>query len=252
MAARPARRDVLRASAVLAAGTLTAVGGARPAAAAPGDGDLPDVPGMLGDRRANEVWYLLDQATLYEPSQEFTDAYYALVALYGGGWDNTVLNTWRRMVTSPEYPDDFTAFVAPAREPLAVMSRVQLDVFDAVYRPRDPRLVRAFAEFGQGMLYDPRTRALHIMTGRPPGGYAVWHVVMRAMMFLGIDRHRWAAMAPLNAFGCAVQLTADPDLENVNPPLPERRVRRLAAHWLHRNIRQLDAGFQSFPYPQQP
>ncbi|MEU0772042.1 hypothetical protein [Streptomyces albogriseolus] len=254
MAARPLRRDILRVSAALAAGAaLPVVGGAVPTAtAAPADPGLPEIPGMLGDRRANEVWYLLDQATLYQPSKEFADAYYALVELYGGGWDNTVLNTWRRMVTGPEYPADFTDYVAPARSALEVMSRVQLETFDAVYRPRDPRLVRAFAEFGQGMLYDPRTGALHIMTGRPPGGYAVWHVVMRAMMFLDIDRGRWAHMANLNAFGCAVQLEADPDLENVNPPLPEKTVRRLAAHWLHRGVRRLDVDFQSFPYPQQP
>ncbi|MFD7256568.1 hypothetical protein [Streptomyces sp. NPDC059874] len=253
MAAGPGRRTVLRASAALAAGTaLPVVGGALPAAAAPSGTELPEIPGMLGDRRANELWYLLDQASLYHPSPEFKDAYYALVALYGPGWDNVLLNTWRRMVTAPEYPANFTDFVAPARAPLEVMSQVQLEVFDAVYRPRDPGLVRAFAEFGQGLLYDPRTKALHIMTGRPPGGYPVWHVVMRATMLLGIDAGRWAHLAPLNAFGCAVQLEADPDLEHVNAPLPDRTVRRLAAHWLHRGVRQLDVDFQSFPYPQQP
>jgi hypothetical protein len=253
MPARPGRRDILRVSAALTAGAAAAAVGVQPAAAAvPSDPELPEIPGMLGDRRANEMWYLLDQATLYHPSQEFTDAYHALVAQYGGGWDNTWLSTWRRTVTTPGYEADFTEFVAPARGPLKTMSRVQLEVFDAVYRPRDPRLVRAFAEFGQGMLYDPRTEALHIMTGRPPGGYPVWHVVMRAMMFLDIDRRRWAHFAPLNAFGCAVQLEADPDLEHVNPPLPARTVRRLAAHWLPRGVTQLDQDFQSFPYPQQP
>jgi hypothetical protein len=252
MAARPERREILRASAALTAGAALAVGGAGAAVAASSDPELPEIPGMSGDRRANEVWYLLDQATLYHPTQEFKDAYYALVSLYGGGWDNTLLNTWRKMVTTATYQADFTDFVTPARGPLEVMSRVQLDVFDAVYRPGDPRLVRAFAEFAQGVLYDPRTQALHIMTGKPPGGYPVWHVVMRAMMFLGIDRRRWDRFAPLNAFACAVQLTADPDLEHINEPLPARTVRRLAAHWLPRGITQLDQDFQSFPYPQQP
>jgi hypothetical protein len=252
MAAGPGRREVLRASAALTAGAALTVGGAGAAAAAPSDPELPEIPGMLGDRRANEVWYLLDQATLYHPSQEFKDAYYALVSLYGGGWDNTLLNTWRKMVTTAGYRRDFTDFVTPARGPLEVMSRVQLAVFDAVYRPGDPRLVRAFAQFGQGVLYDPRTQALHIMTGKPPGGYPVWHVVMRAMMFLGVDSRRWEHFAPLNAFACAVQLTAEPDLEHVNEPLPPRTVRRLAAHWLPRDVTQLDRDFQSFPYPQQP
>ncbi|MGP3948703.1 hypothetical protein [Streptomyces sp. 7N604] len=253
MAACPERRDVLRASVGLAAGAMLVGGGALPAAAVGRpDPELPEIPGMHGDRRANEMWYLLDQATLYQPSQEFKDAYFALVDIYGKGWDNVLLNTWRRMVAAPEYPENFAEFVTPARGPFEVMSRVQLEVFDAVYDRHDPRLVQAFAEFGQGMLYDPRTQALHIMTGRPPGGYPVWHVVMRAMMFLAIDRRRWAGLAPLNAFGCAVQLRADPDLEHLNPPLPDKTVRRLAAHWLPRSARQLDVAFQSFPYPQQP
>ncbi|MGW7350698.1 hypothetical protein [Streptomyces sp. NPDC054784] len=246
----PGRRHVLLASGALAA-VAAVPAAASSAAAAPVGPELPDIPGMSGDRRANELWYLLDQATLYEPSQEFTDAYHALVAHYGPGWDNILLGTWRRLVTTPTYRREFTDFVAPVRGPLEVMSRVQLGVFDAVYHPADPRLVRAFAEFGQGVLYDPRTGALHVMTGTPPGGYPVWHVVMRAMTFLDVDRHRWERLAPLNAFACAVHLTADPDLEHVNQPLPRRTVRRLAAHWLPRGITRLDEDFQSFPYPQQ-
>lgn len=113
MAAGPGRRELLRASAALTAGAALVVGGAGAAAAAPYGPELPEIPGMLGDRRANEVWYLLDQATLYHPSQEFTDAYYALVSLYGGGWDNTLLNTWRKMVTTDGYRRDFTDFVTP-------------------------------------------------------------------------------------------------------------------------------------------
>lgn len=258
----PARRDVLRASLGAAATALVVGGATLPAAAAAGRGaaraaggpgdPLPPVPGMRGDRRANELWYQLDQATLYHPSQEFTDAYLGLAALFGGAWDRTVLNTWRELVVSPAYRERFTEFTAPGRPHFEVISRIQLGVFDSVYRPADPRLVPAFAAFAQGTLYDPRTGALHVMTGSPPGGYPIWHVVMRAMMFLGIDAHRWAALAPLNAFGCAVQLRAKPDLEHVNQPLPEGTVRLLAARWLPLGLRQLDAGFQSFPYPEEP
>jgi hypothetical protein len=34
------------------------------------DDDLPPVPGMLGDRRANEMWYQFDQVALYQAFQE--------------------------------------------------------------------------------------------------------------------------------------------------------------------------------------
>lgn len=248
------RRQMLRtALAAGAAATGLTAAGALPAAAADRRGaDLPPVPGMLGDRRANEFWYLLDDATLHHPSQEFTDAFRAVIAVLGTGWDVVLLRTWLDMVNSAEYPGDFTDRMKPLREPFTVMSRVQLDVFDAVYHRRDPRLAAAFGWFGQGVLYDPRTGAPHVMTGNPPGGYPVWHVVLRAMMFLGISPERWAEIAPLNAFGCAVQLAAEPDQQNVNPPLPRATVRKLAAHWLPRGPAQLDVNFQSFPYPQWP
>jgi hypothetical protein len=38
-------------------------------------GGLPPVPGMLGDRRTNELWYQLDEIALYNPSQKIRDAY---------------------------------------------------------------------------------------------------------------------------------------------------------------------------------
>jgi hypothetical protein len=218
----------------------------------PTDPGLPDVPGMAGDRRANELWWRLDEATLYHPTPEFTAAYLGIAALYGNSWDVVVVRRWLEMVRSPQYPRDFAAYMAPARPHLEVMSRVQLEVFDSVYRPGDPRLAPAFAWFAQGLLLDPRTGNLHIMTGRPPGGYPVWHVVLRAMMVLGVDSARWGRLAPLNAFGCWVQLAADPDLENLNQPLPQRTVRRLAGHWLRRTPRQLDVDFLSFPYPDAP
>lgn len=255
----PARRTVLRASlGATAAGLMATAGTGSAMAAGRGgtggrpDPELPDIPGMKGDRRANELWYRLDQATLYHPSKEFTEAYEALVAHYGKGWDGEILNTWRRLVTTPGYQREFTEYTTPAHGPFEVMSRVQLEVFDSVYDRHDPRLAQAFGWFGQGVLYDPRTEALHVMTGHPPGGYPVWHAILRAMMFLDIDTRRWAELAPLNAFGCAVQLYADPDQENVNPPLPEKTVRRLAAYWLPRGPEQLDVDYQSFPYPEQP
>ncbi|WP_329390040.1 hypothetical protein [Streptomyces sp. NBC_01716] len=254
MPARGRRRILRTALGVGAAGALGAAGTLPAAAAAAGRGGdgLPPVPGMLGDRRANEFWYLLDEATLHHPTQEFTEAFQALIAVLGTGWDVTLLRTWLGMVNSPDYPRDFTDWATPLKEPLSVISRVQLEVIDAVYRRHDHRLAQAFGWFGQGVLFDPRTGKPHVMTGDPPGGYPVWHVTLRAMMFLGISPGRWAEIAPLNAFGCAVQLTADPDQQNVNPPLPRATIRKLAAHWLPRDPARLDVDFQSFPYPEWP
>ncbi|WP_157876506.1 hypothetical protein, partial [Streptomyces graminilatus] len=222
----------------------------------PGGPGLPPVPGMLGDRRANEVWYRLDEVALYHASPELVAAYRAIGKHVGGGIEREFRAVWQEMSKSPGYPDNYAEFMAPIEEPLRVVSGIQLDVFDSLYRPCDLRLVTAFASFGQGVLYDPRRESVHSpvhtmdsLPGRPPVGYHTWHAYMRAMMLLGIDRHRWAAFAPLNAYAWALQSVARPTTQTPSPPLPQRTVVELAATWLPRGARRLDEDFQSFPYP---
>ena len=57
---------------------------------------LPPVPGMLGDRRANELWYQLDEISLYHPSQEVQDAYAVLFPF--------IQETLRKASTKPGAP----------------------------------------------------------------------------------------------------------------------------------------------------
>jgi hypothetical protein len=253
------RRQILQTSlgaAALAGLGLAGMAHGTPAAAAPADRprqEFPDVPGMLGDRRANEFWYQFDEAFLYKKSRELQDAFNAIFAVTGGVGESDLYQVWLHRVGKPDYPHNFTAIMAPVREPLQVVSRLQLAVFDSFYWRHDPRLITAFADFAQGVLYDPRRLAVqepvHTMNGDPPVGYHVWHVLLRAMMFLGIDRQRWGEMDPRIGFGWAVQTVAHPDEYAVNPPLPHRTVRRLAASWLSRTPERLDIDFQSFPYP---
>ncbi len=87
------------------------------------------------------------------------------------------------------------------------------------------------------------------MDGNPPIGYHVWHVYLRAMMFLDIDWRRWRELDPMIAYAWALQSVAKPDPNKVNLPLPHKTVSRLAAAWLPRTPEQLDVAFQSFPYP---
>ncbi|MFD5631198.1 MULTISPECIES: hypothetical protein [unclassified Streptomyces] len=252
------RRRVLRAS--IGAAALAGLGTAAvaPARASTGSGaaGLPPVPGMQGDRRANEVWYQLDEVALYQASPELLAAYRAIGRHVGGSIESGFRTVWQEMSKSPEYPGNFASFMAPIEAPLRVVSGIQLDVFDSLYRPYDLRLPAAFADFGQGVLYDPRREVVrspvHTMDslpGRPPVGYHTWHAYMRAMMLLGIDRHRWAAFAPLNAYAWALQSVAKPTTQTPSPPLPRRTVIEFAASWLPRGVRRLDADFQSFPYP---
>lgn len=81
------RRSLL----TMAAGVSTAIGlgashtaAAATRAASPNTEKLPDVPGMSGDRWANEFWYQFNQETGFEPSPRLLDAYQAIGDHVGG------------------------------------------------------------------------------------------------------------------------------------------------------------------------
>jgi hypothetical protein len=257
MSTQMSRRGLLRAGLGAAAVAGLGVGGlatGSPAFADCPDSQLPEVPGMLGDRRANEFWYQFDQTTLFARSQEVTDAFIAIQRyVAGAGQETTFIQAWLDMAASSDYPANFTAYVEPLRQPMQTLSTVEATIFDTYYRRRDPRLVGAFGDFAQGVLYDPRRldvgAPVHTMNGDPPIGYPFWHVFMRSMMFLDIDRQRWRELAPLNAFAWQVQTLAKPDEQAVNPPLPRRTVRELAETWLPRGMAELDVAFRGFPFP---
>lgn len=215
--------------------------------------NLPPVPGMRGDRYANEFWNEFDNATLFQQSDEVRDAYIAIEEYLATSPPppRSIITRWSEMRQAAGYPDNFIAYMSPITGPLTVLSDVQAMVFDAFFWPHDPRLVSAFADFAQGVLYDPRhTPPVHTMGSEPPVGYHVWHIFMQAMIFLGIDPPRWRKIAPINGFAWAVQSIAKPVQTEVNPPLPVRTVRHLAHTWLRRDPDALDTAFLSFPYPE--
>ncbi|MFD8309098.1 hypothetical protein ACFV29_43335 [Streptomyces sp. NPDC059690] len=246
------RRELLRAGAgaALALGLTATVAGPAAAAGRRGAEALPPVPGMLGDRRANEFWYQMDEVALYHPTQATLDAYKAVIA-YAGSLEKGIKDTWLAMSKLPEYPGNYRTWARPMEQPLRVISRMQLDVVDSLYFRRDPRLTLAWSAFGQGILYDPRRASVgapvHTMDG--PQGYHTWHAYLRAMMLLGIDRERWAEIAPLQGFAWALQSIARPASQTVNPPLPRKVVFEQASYWLRRSAMELDSDFQSVPFP---
>jgi hypothetical protein len=253
------RRRLLGLSAGLAAAAGLSVAGpviSPAAASAPAGGhpELPDVPGMLGNRLANEFWYQFDEVFLFSRDAEIQAAINEIVEYTGTSGEGDLYHTWLGLVTSPGYPRTFLDFMAPVAEPLRLLSRRQLAVVDTYYRRSGgARLDQAFADFGQGVLYDPRRldveSPVHTMDGDPPIGYHLWYVFQRAMMLLDIDARRWRGIAPRVALAWAVQSEARPSPTTVNPPLPARTLRRLKARWLPRSVRQLDVDFQSLPYP---
>jgi hypothetical protein len=249
------RRRILQASLGLAAlvgvGAEVVLDSAAASAHDPGT-DLPPVPGMLGDRYANEFWNEFDNTTLFNQAPEVTNAFIEIESYFATS-DPPPRALWVRFneyVGSPDYPANFIAFMEPIKGPLKVLSAAQASVFDRFYHRRDPRLIAAFSHFAQGVLFDPRHRPpVHTMGSNPPVGYHVWHIFMRAMMFLNIDRRRWRRLAPLNGFAWAVQSLARPSQQVVNPGLPHDTVRQLERTWLHRDMDELDTAFLSFPFP---
>ncbi|MBE1533905.1 hypothetical protein [Actinomadura algeriensis] len=245
------RRRLLGLSAGAGAAVVLGALDAAPAGAAPRGPGLPPVPGMLGDRRANELWYQFDLATWHEASQEFKDAWAAVKTHVGtDDAEMAMVRAWMDDMRSPDYPNAYVELLAPVREHLRVISNVQLAVFDRYYR-RDRRgLASAFADFGQGVLYDPRIDGVHSMNGEPaPAGYHIWHAVLRGQMFLGIDVREWAAIDRMVGLGWALQSIAKPSQTEPNPPLPKRVVRRESRRWLRMSTAELDRAFLSQPYP---
>ncbi|QKV74999.1 hypothetical protein [Amycolatopsis sp. Hca4] len=244
------RRTLLKIGAASVAGVALA-GAASGTAVA--DTGLPPVPGMLGDRRANELWYQLDEIALYHPSQAVLDAYAELGRFAQENAPDGLYEKWRELSRDPAYPKNYAEFAHPVEQPLRTLSTLQLDNFDRFYRGDEAGLVRAFADFGQGVLYDPRRAPqeseVHTMDGNPPSSYHFWHVILRAQTVLGIDRRRWARIDPMVGFAWALQSIAKPDHRHVNPGLPREQVRALARHWLPRSAARLDRDFQSAPYP---
>jgi hypothetical protein len=260
MPAHLKRRQILGASAAVALGLGAGALGATGQATAANDDagrdprvSLPPVPGMLGDRRANEMWYQLDQDTLYDPVPGIIDAYLAIndYAADFGGVDAGPLVVWLQDYNASGYPGTYREWAAPITAPLTLISRTLLHAFDRFYARRGIGLIRAFTYFAEGVLYDPRRPEdpIHSMDGVVPIGYPVWHAYARAMMLLNIDAERWREVLPVLGYGCALQLIAKPDQTKVNPPQPTSVILKTAAKMLPMNVNQLDAFYQTFPYP---
>lgn len=245
------RRSLLTAAAGVSAAIGLGAANTAAAAASAYTGEFPEVPGMSGDRWANEFWYRFNLETGFEPSPQLLAAYRDIAAHVGGDMKNGLRAQWFALSGRPEYPHNYLSFVAPLAEPLAVVSQAQLSVVDRFYPRFGHQVIAAFAYFGEGVLFDPRRAdrgsEVHMMDDL--ADYHTWYAYQRAMILLGIDRHRWERLAPVTAFAWAVQSVAKPKMREINPPLPRPLLTRLARNWLPLGLRELDAAYQSVPGP---
>ncbi|MFI2415429.1 hypothetical protein [Streptomyces sp. NPDC018947] len=251
------RRRALRGGLALAGAAglaLSAPGTLARAAASRRDGHgLPPVPGMLGDRLANEFWFQFDEATYFRQTPQLADAYATIAAHVGGNPLTGVRDAWVRTGTASGYPETYATFLRPVREPLRVISRTQVRVFRTYYGHRRDRILAAMSDFAQGVLFDPRRAPVqsevHTMDGDPPLAYHTWHAYQLASVLFDIDRRFWTAMIPVNGFSWALQLIAAPSTRTVNPALPRETVARVAASWLPRGVRRVDADLLALHRP---
>jgi hypothetical protein len=126
------RRSLLKIGAATVAGVALAGSTVGTAAA---DTGLPPVPGMLGDRRANELWYQLDEISLYHPSQEVQDAYAVLFPFIQQNAPEGLYEKWRELSREPAYPKNYAEFAKPVEGP----PKNSLDAAARQLRPLLPR-----------------------------------------------------------------------------------------------------------------
>jgi hypothetical protein len=212
--------------------------------------ELPDVPGMLGDRLANEFWYQFDEVTYFKQSPQLKAAYDAIGQHVGGNPLKGVREGWIRLSGDSDYPNSYAAFLRPVRDALQVVSSAQIGVFETYYGKNPHGVFDTMSYFAQGVLFDPRRAPVesevHTMDGRPPLNYHTWHAYSYADVLLGIDRRFWTAFIPFNGFAWGLQLRAEPDTRKVNPAQPRRVVARMAASWLPGGMERTDARLLEF------
>lgn len=198
-----------------------------------------------------EFWFTLDDRFLFRPSPD-------IVAAYGTiGMPDTITNLRVEHRANGTYPDGFKADVAPMRDALALLSTKQLEIFDRFLGSEVDAIRQAFEEFGQGIHFDDRRppgTKVHMMDAsgptNPAVGYHRWHAIIRAQVVLGIDADRWTEIDRCLGLGWAVQSEAQPvQGTSANPPMDAGRVTTLRDRWMARTPDEIDAAFDSVPFP---
>jgi len=258
----PSRRAVLRGALVAVGVVGIGIADVIPAAASATETDhgaygaFPPVPGMKGDRGANEFWYTYEQRFHYNVTDQIRAAYGAISACTSQGSFATIRADYQKHRANGTWPQGYVQQFAPAKDAFAYLAELQADVQNQFYDNDPIGLAGAFFQFGEGTLYDPRSPVgskCHLMddsdNGRPRG-FHVWHGIIRATVLLGVKPARWDTICRFNALAWAVQSIQKPTVDSdSNPPVPPVKRAELEAYWLTRSIDQLDDAFDSYPYP---
>ncbi len=201
-------------------------------------------------QQGNDFWFEYDDHFLFHPSTEVRQA---LQIIRGADYIRT---RWKERRRTNTYPAGFLTDVTTLRAGLVTLSRHQLQIVDRHF-PADTESLRlAFEDFGQGVLFDDRRQPgtkVHMMDtsspANPPIGYHRWHTIISALLLLDIDAARWAELNKYVTLAWAIQSEALPVQDTHNPGLSAIRVQAHRDFWLLKTLPELDAAFDSFPYP---
>jgi hypothetical protein len=199
---------------------------------------------------AIQFWSEFDEVFNFDVSTEVANAY---AIIRGYDYIRTRWNEHRQVGT---YPDGFLADVTLLREGVLFIAQKQLAIMDLHLGGDAEAMQRSFEDFGQGVLFDDRREPgskVHMMDtsglANPPIGYHRWHTIVRATIMLGIDTERWTEIDRYVALAWAIQSEAKPVQDTENPGLSEERLQAFRETWLGRDLDEIDAAFDIFPYP---
>lgn len=258
------RRKVLKGALVVAGVAGVGLAGALPANAATADSQsrdqsgFPVVPGMKGDRRANELWYTYEDVFNYNDTDQIEAAYNAIGACTSYGSIEALYPEYQKHRAAGTFPDGYTQQFAPAKDAFAYLTGLQLGVHDRFYKNNPIGIAQAFFHFGEGTLYDPRMpvgHKNHIMDyskkgTAPPTNFHAWHCIMRATVLLGIDPVRWTELVRCNGIAWETQSRLKPKADcDTNPAMDPLLRLKIEARWATMSVAQIDDAFDSYPYP---
>jgi len=199
--------------------------------------------------RGREFWYDFDNRTIHQRASHPDMAAAFAAAFQPFNFDYSApITLFRASFLRPDHPRPFAAAL-----PLAGFRRLadeQQKVFDAHFDDRTD-VTAAFADFGQGVLFDdrpPRTADIlvHMMDGTPRTwiGYHRWHAFARGALAAGADESFWQHLVRCVAAAWTIQTEANPRIDaRDNPGLPEARVADIVRFWLDASDQVVDSNF---------
>jgi hypothetical protein len=216
---------------------------------------------------AINFWYEFDN--IFNPlyNKPDSEARKAWNKVFG---EEDLINRWRRHRLSGTYPKKYIDELSSLSNEIKYLADQQLSVLENRFHGDLNIELKAFEDFGQGILYDNNREhkrfhgdRIHKMdTGwpQPPIGYHRWHAFIRAaeLMNLG-SQDRWLQIDRYVGLAWVIQCKQIPkdsdhstDEDPKNPRIESDLLTRLEEIWLQKSFEELDNAFDSyvaFPFP---